>query len=203
MVSNAWKCASLVLVQFISASAYSQELEFPILNSIGRYLGVGYTRGGYHAAQDGRLDLVSQLHPPGNYRLGGLPQNYGYPTLSTPTVRMETMQYLPAPVAAPALPKKPETIAAPKPVEPTPQWLEGYLQPENSGQSESLPMPERKVVPKDLEDESSPSDLLLEENNPAQSNDLDSLLNSRTPRPATPSNNRYQQARIYQGVQGL
>lgn len=51
----------------------AQDREFPVMNTIGRYLGVGYTRAGYHAAQDGRMDIVSSRHPASDYRPGGLP----------------------------------------------------------------------------------------------------------------------------------
>lgn len=52
---------------------FAQDREFPVLNTIGRYLGVGYTRAGYHAAQDGRFDIVSSRHPASDYRPSGLP----------------------------------------------------------------------------------------------------------------------------------
>lgn len=71
MLGNIKRAALLGAVLCNPCSGWAQERELPLLNSIGRYLGIGYTRGGYHAPRDGRPDLISQRHPPSHYRPGG------------------------------------------------------------------------------------------------------------------------------------
>lgn len=141
-----------------SRTAWGADHEFPVINSIGRFLGVGYTHGGYHAAQDGRLNVISNRHPAGNYRPGGLPQ-HTRPLYSAPRSLVGSG---PSPLLAPVLadatpptsgragespsdaspsdnfsnkrPPAPQAAAAVTPEAPTrgseppPAWLEEYLQ---------------------------------------------------------------------------
>ncbi|MEZ6077034.1 MAG: hypothetical protein R3C56_15605 [Pirellulaceae bacterium] len=136
----------LGIVLAVPHAAWGADSEFPVLNSIGRFWGVGYTRGGYHAAQDGRFDIVTNRHPAPNYRPGGLPQ-YSQPIYSpppaspspvvapTPTVQ-KSGDKSSAPKKSEAKPGAPEANELPRPVVPAkpagppPRWLEDYLQRE-------------------------------------------------------------------------
>ncbi len=51
---------------FLQTTA-AQDPDYAILNSLGRFFGIGYTQGGYHAAADGRPNLVSGNHPSSSY----------------------------------------------------------------------------------------------------------------------------------------
>jgi hypothetical protein len=52
---------------------HGQSHDFPILNSIGRYFGAGYTLGGYHSIANGRLHdgTIPQIGPASHYRTTG------------------------------------------------------------------------------------------------------------------------------------
>lgn len=170
---------------------WGAEHEFPVMNSIGRFWGVGYTRGGYQAAQDGRFDVVTARHPASNYRMGGLP-NYSQQHFSTaPMVAAP----LPASVLVPnapdrngaanhsaqggpaanAKPGKPPTSAEvvpvpqpmvpAKPATPPPRWLEDYLQGQESSQSQQS-SPSTKGKPTD---ESGPATQAAPETSPSDS----------------------------------
>lgn len=173
-------------------AAWGADHEFPVVNSIGRFFGVGYTRGGYHAAQDGRLDVISNRHPASDYRPGGLPQ-YTQPLYSPPR---STGGSGPSPVLAPVptdaaarssgtsalspsdtppqdKPTAPQSDAASKPAAPAgeavppPPWLEEYLQRSGADKQRETPrneLPQPKPpVPQERDPQDSPSDLLLEE----------------------------------------
>ncbi len=183
----------IVAPQRVSA----QDREFPVLNSLGRYLGVGYTRAGYHAANDGRFDVVTQLHPASDYRRGGLPMNSmsnfgGAPIVqgwqppptaavsnsSTPAAQSPATgkatpgaNEKPSPnnerssskPVAPELIETPKPIAPPKPSGPPPSWLQDYLKDEEEASSKATNSPKDSIELKELEIDSSPSDLFLEE----------------------------------------
>ncbi len=91
----------LGLVLAVPQLTSAQDREFPTLNSIGRYLGVGYTRSGFQAANDGRFDIVSGRHPATDYRAGGLPQRAFQNQHGAPAVLgwqpQQTMQFAPTP----------------------------------------------------------------------------------------------------------
>lgn len=165
--------------------------DFSAFNSIGRYLGIGYTRGGYHAAYDGRPDLVTNRHPASAYRTGGLPYNpaqayySGYPqgvvASPAPTVAPQgnrpqaTLQILPGqakPSASPAQPsaekvQPPGPVAPANPTEPPPNWLKDYLKQEpvesTPGAASSSDSLRGSDNLLDSQSPSSPGDLLLEE----------------------------------------
>ncbi len=173
----------LGIVLAVPHTAWGADSEFPVLNSIGRFLGVGYRRGGYQAAQDGRFDAVANRHPASNYRIGGLP-HYSQPLYSPPPKATTLSSPVVAPnLAAPksadnkatpqtpgAKPSAPEAIAPPKPTAPTkpagppPRWLEDYLQGEDAkDEVNEIPQPKNNAQPSGNLPESSPSDLLLEQ----------------------------------------
>lgn len=173
-------------------AAQGADHEFPVFNSIGRFFGVGYTKGGYHAAQDGRLDAISNRHPASDYRPGGLPL-YTQPMYSPPRSLVGTgpTPQL-APVTTDATPPKsgpsaaspsnaspksnptapqadvpPKSAAPVKPAEPPPAWLEEYLQQSEADKRREIPLHElpqpKEPRPQDRIPEGSPSDLLLDE----------------------------------------
>ncbi len=171
--------------------SYAQDREFPVLNTLGRYLGVGYTRDGYHAAYDGRMDIVSDRHPASDYRLGGLPHRATPFVSGTPFVH----SWQQAPVVTspsssgastktninntgkPAADEKsstrepastkastPEVIETPRPVDPPKPSgpPPSWLKDYLKDESEkSSSGPKDNIETKAIELESSPSDLLL------------------------------------------
>jgi hypothetical protein len=179
----------LVVAQPLCGQA--QDHDFPILNSVGRYLGVGYTRGGYHAAYDGRPNVVTDRHPAADYRPGGF-QNFQQPayyansmpygaaiTPTSPapmTLNPVGTQPKPtgqsaigsAPGAEPEVLPPPPTQAPTKPTGPPPTWLKDYLQDEQAKQPPTATSsPAKNIVPQQPSldklpaPEGSPSDLLL------------------------------------------
>lgn len=176
------------------------------LNALGRYLGVGYTRGGYHANANRQLPIVKLTHPASNY--GSRALSYPYQSGYQPYIATQTGQALPAPtnMSQPAPAPAPNAPAVPqKPAGPPPQWLKPYLN-EDSTRREQLPAPAERSVPQTsdelpppdvrgegpspfrFDNEISPSDRLMPAENeanelpsPAQSNDaLLPELNSDT-----------------------
>ncbi|MEO8268883.1 MAG: hypothetical protein ABI557_04125 [Aureliella sp.] len=125
--------------------------EFPTLNSIGRFWGLGYTQGGYQTAQDGRFDIVTNRHRASNYRSGGLAQ-YSQPLYSPTLNSLVSPAQIVAPTPAAlrsddqsqalkkseAKPDLLEVVSPPmpsvptKPAGPSPRWLEDYLQEETT-----------------------------------------------------------------------
>ncbi len=197
LLSIVWAAAQAAGPQAIAPqAAWGADHEFPVINSIGRFFGVGYTRGGYHAAQDGRLNAITNRHPAADYRPGGLPQ-YSQPQYSPPRSAVGSG---PSPVLAPApsgttsgksgsaavspsnmSPKNesaaPQSDASAKPAapakpsQPPPRWLEEYLQQSEAAKAHELPLPQ-VPPPKDAAPQASPSDRLLDES----STDLDTGL---------------------------
>lgn len=150
------KLRLLLLATLVSTplSAIGQETEFPTINTIGRFLGVGYSHTGYHGRRDGRFDAIERRHPASNYGSNGL--LYPYDLAYRPVRPMR----MPAPAAvhstprvAPAMPKiappqpaiEPEQVdtpdpTPPKPSVPPPQWLKPHLkQPDIDQKKESTP----------------------------------------------------------------
>ncbi len=122
-------------------SASAQEHEFPALNTIGRFLGVGYSSTGYHNRRDGRFDVI-KARQPAYYPSNALsyPYDPAYrpyrPAHVSPAPAFSTQPYT-APAAAPkAAPElssdeaeeiQPEEVKPAKPVGPPPQWLKPHL----------------------------------------------------------------------------
>ncbi|MCA9134643.1 MAG: hypothetical protein KDA45_15855 [Planctomycetales bacterium] len=144
-----------------------QEREYPVLNSIGRYLGVGYTRGGYHAALDGRPNLVTDNRPAAHYGSGQLlhPYNSSYQAHTSggsewplgPSYSGSGGSHS----VVPASPAAPSAKPAPKPAGPTPQWLKPYLNDPPASPPEEVPTPAptaSKTEALNLLPELSPSD---------------------------------------------
>ncbi len=130
----------------------------PWLNSLGRYLGVGYSYHGYQAAQGGGLPVVRRNHPAANYRSGALLAPYHaaglQPTAhpNSPAGRIEGVLAQPA-HATGALqqptsdsPRQPAPPAGPPPI-----WLEEYLdqQPSPAPPLEPTPTPSLESSPSD------------------------------------------------------
>lgn len=146
----------------------SQDQDHPILNSIGRFLGVGYTHGGYHAAADGRFNLVTDRHPAPAYRSGQLLSLYSPHYGAPATAFGNSAGAQPTGAGGGAIEVAP--LPPPKPVGPPPEWLKTYLQDDAPAASSApafvpLPPPNRTPVPSDPIDiqdrDLSPSDRLL------------------------------------------
>lgn len=156
---------SLLFLTGLVQPAAAQHREIPIINTVGRFLGYGYTQGGYHSVT-GRPIIQRKLHPASNYRSTGL--QYAYqPGYQPVRPRMPTHQPLPAatygygqsmstlpqqPTVAPQ-PAPAASTAPPVPKEPPPEWLKKYLQQK---QGEGAPQPEE--VPAGPAEATSPSD---------------------------------------------
>lgn len=140
-------------------TAIAQESEFPTLNTIGRFLGVGYSHTGYHGRRDGRFDAIQNRHPASNYGSGALlyPYDPGYRPVRP--MRMPAAGTLHStPRIAPAMPKiappQPATEAEqidtpdptpPKPTVPPPQWLKPHLKQPGPDQSQKQVEPRNEV----------------------------------------------------------
>ncbi|MEM7476594.1 MAG: hypothetical protein AAF483_16525 [Planctomycetota bacterium] len=111
----------------------------PILNSAGRYLGVGWSRHGYQAAGNGQFRIVRARHPQQNYpsRHLSYPYSPGYQPIR-PSYAGAGQQ--PAPMLAP---EQVRPQAETKDPGPPPEWLQRYLQQKENGGAESIrPEPE-------------------------------------------------------------
>lgn len=199
MSLKCWKLLLLAIAPLAPLSAVAQDNEFPVLNSIGRYFGVGYTRGGYHAALDGRFDMSTNSHPASHYRPGGLPANHAY---ASPSLSFGASAYAPPQstlTPAPAVPM-PTAMATPKAAEPLPQWLERHRMEGNP----KAPEPPYPLAPTDnptaVDPQSSPSDLPVEKDTTTEARGIShSILESKPQSwpPTSASNlpsNHYMQA---------
>ena len=75
--------ALMLAATFPSGVVLADDNGHPLLNSVGRFLGIGYTHHGYHASQGGQLNIVKQNHPAANYRSSHLLAPY-HVTSQTP-----------------------------------------------------------------------------------------------------------------------
>ncbi|MCA9130639.1 MAG: hypothetical protein KDB22_26305 [Planctomycetales bacterium] len=155
--------AALVAYGLAATSACSQEYDFPVLNSMGRFLGVGYSRHGYHSAADGRPNIVTRIHAPQKYASGQLmyPYSPGYQPVSTTYQMAPTMSHFHSQPAStpPAAVANEETLPAPQ--EPPPVWLQPYLREKAAEPAESSganpPQPPSEQEPFFLEEDQLPS----------------------------------------------
>lgn len=194
----------VVFLLFATGNSFAQERKYPILNSMGRFLGVGYTRGGYHAGANGQFLIVKHRHPASDYRSRALayPYQAGYAPV-TPAVApqspsgMTPRQASPAPTVLlkpqldppPQLPNPaltPPDVPRKAPPPPTDASLDALPEPSNSGLRDGAPSPSDQLLDESEDDD---DDLLL----------LDSsrrvLKPMRFPRPANGGTvNRYKQA---------
>ena len=126
-------------------------------HSVGRYLGYGWTKGGYQAgAKNHQWPIVKKVARKRAYVSNGLtyPYNPGYrpTTFSAPMIQPQM------PASSPVMGGNPQPTPAPqeptKPAEPPPEWLKKYL---NDGKAESKPEPPK---PEDVinAEPASPSD---------------------------------------------
>lgn len=134
--------------------AQAQEHDFPALTAVGRYFGIGYTKGGYHSARDGRIDALAHRNPPSSYPSSQLfyPYHAGY----RPVMPAQPLYYgnsMSSQISAGRTSatgettgndgearEEPEEVQA-KPAEPAPTWLKPYLNSpdEDVSPSDTLP----------------------------------------------------------------
>lgn len=173
------KFSTAIILALVSAcsTGMAQEHDYPTLNSIGRFLGYGYTNGGYHSGNNGQFDSLKKRHPASSYRSGSLLYPYQAGYQPRPIHRPFSISSLPARAVA----EQPSVVPAPvaKPAGPPPEWLKKYMPGEaaKAGSSnrdnaedsrELIPAPpaEGKPPAKRFEDEAtSPSDNLLDDGN--------------------------------------
>lgn len=151
------------------ARTEAQERGFPILNSMGRYLGYGYTQGGYHAPANGQLPLVRKMHPASDYPSGQLQYAYnrGYQPMRPHQANYGLPAMQPRMPAAGPFPSPAQPTAPAQPAGPPPEWLKEYLKgKEAGGSAEEIerPTPQSNAAPVrdpygfDDASQSSPSD---------------------------------------------
>ncbi|MFN3192255.1 MAG: hypothetical protein ACE361_17220 [Aureliella sp.] len=127
-----------------------QERGFPVINYAGRFLGYGWTKGGYHAPVNAQIAVVKHRHPAHAYRSSGLqypyspgyqpmraaPVNYGLPARQNQWNQGGYMQPTPAP-APPAT--QPQQLKPP--AGPPPAWLEQYMEEKKTDDKEEISPP--------------------------------------------------------------
>lgn len=190
-VHNKFSTAMFLALVSACSTVAAQDHDFPTLNSIGRFLGYGYTNGGYHTGNNGQWDAIKQRHPASSYRSSSLlyPYQAGYQPRQIN--RSFSMSSLPSNVVV----AQPPVVPAPvkKPVGPPPEWLKKYMPGQaadaspsdpskTEGNLELLPAPtgEPRKPPARFEDEApSPSDNLLDEGNLLLEYDDTSFLPSK------------------------
>ncbi len=208
----------------LTGAAHAQERNLPALNSFGRFFGIGWSRGYHAGAYDGRFQHEKASHPASMYGSNALlyPYQPGYepprpfmqasPALAQPvysnTVEMQGFGSIlqgpsnqPMPNASTQLmPSQAPAIPA-KPIEPPPTWLRPFLKEEANQPVEQSKSSPREDVPAE---ETSPSDLLELQSNPAnlkkeqpqKASDDDDLLTLSPPKSPM---DRYIEARRKQG----
>lgn len=191
---------ALTLLASIGSTSHAQDRHLGVLTATGRFFGIGWTKGGYHAAANQQIPIVRQRHPASNYpsrqlsfpyQPGYAPARPGYATQTLPTWRMQSGAgwHQPGGSNLGGSPK----VAPKVPTDPPPTWLKPYLNESKPAptQSEKLPQPRELKKPEinspfQLENsqDSSPSDRgldakedhLLEDENPIEESDDDLLL---------------------------
>lgn len=131
MVSKLTAVCSLMLGLSTLSAITAQERGFPVANSIGRFLGYGYTRGGYHAASNGQLEVIRNEHPAHRNRSGSLfyphaPEHQLRQGNQTPDTPPQEVRRQPPP---PQATMRVETQAGKNQplAPPPPEWLRVYL----------------------------------------------------------------------------
>lgn len=66
----------LLVWTFSTTITFAHDYGFPTLNSVGRYLGVGWSHHTFHSRVDGRFDIISQRHPASAYPSNNLSYVY-------------------------------------------------------------------------------------------------------------------------------
>ena len=116
------------------------------LQFAGRFMGYGYTKGGYHAPANQQLHFVRNHHPAHRYASSGLmypysphyqPQRPHIPAYGLP-MQHYAQQGVPQAMQS-------EPVQAPEPVGPPPEWLKQYLDKNKETAAEDLPprLPDR------------------------------------------------------------
>lgn len=143
------KLRNLLLATLIASplTGFAQEHEFPTLNTVGRFLGVGFSHTGYHSRIDGRFNHHNR--PASAYGSSALdfPYSPSYqpfrPARISPQPQAFTAPTNVVPTPAPEMPTtedadesseeiQPEEL--PKPVGPPPNWLKPYMTEEDKPQ---------------------------------------------------------------------
>lgn len=151
----------LVICQVTTQTASAQRNAMAIGHSVGRYLGYGWTKGGYQAGYaNHQYPIVKQVARNRGYVSNGLhyPYSPGYRPIQhtfmpAPTMMHQVpgaMQHAPSGAQPTPAPKTPA-----KPTEPPPEWLKQYLDGEQKGAPEEIPAREEDV----LAEPRSPSDI--------------------------------------------
>lgn len=125
------------------------------LQFAGRFMGYGYTKGGYHAPANQQIHFVRNHHPAHRYASSGLmypySPNYQPQRPHIPAYGLPMQHY-----AHQAVPQtvQSEPVEAPKPVGPPPEWLKQYLEKNREEPAEDLPprLPDRVGEPVEPEE---------------------------------------------------
>ncbi len=168
----------------------AQDGGFPYLTALGRWAGVGYTKGGYHAPSNGQLPVVKRHHPAQSYSSWRLmyPYHPGYQPFRVSHPSQNSLGAQPLDGVPTPAPEQPETVEPEKsepektepekfePREPPPEWLRKYLdgqesqEPRGSGNAGRSSNPELKVpnpIPSPNSNEELPTPSANPNNSPA------------------------------------
>ncbi len=199
---------AVLVVVGAARTIHADESNHPVLNSFGRFWGVGWSHGYHSPTADGRFQAIKDRHPASMYASSALTYPYQSNYASTPSLQgsmvnpVETWPYFGsvspegagssegAGMTTPIMPPTKKLTPA-KPAEPPPAWLKPYLR---EGQ-DSKASPEHSLPNASQDDprrESSPSDVRDQD----QNRDDDLLLPQTNLTPLQ----RYYQARRYQGL---
>jgi hypothetical protein len=172
----------------------AQEHNFPTLNTVGRFFGVGWSHGYHSKTIDGRYEIHKQNHPANMYPSRALQYPYD------PNYAAAQVNYAPAhqpcaygqvpsglqpgmnssnvvrqPSGKTPVPNAPQVPAVPpKPIEPPPAWLRPYLnedgkrgelQNEQSLNEQREEVAPREPSPSDKAKDKDDDDLLLPQSN--------------------------------------
>lgn len=169
---------SLVLVTVLTGSVSADERKFAWVNAVGRFLGVGGTKGGYHAHPNSQMPIVRYRHPADAY--GSRHLMYPYQAGYQPHRAQAVTHPMPAMTAIPGgasnaigdMPPQPEVPAQP-PAGPPPAWIKPYLLDGQEGKPEELQSPAQAEAPQpksaqesspfEIKSDASPSDQLLDD----------------------------------------
>lgn len=166
-------------LMLVSSVASAGDYGFPALNTVGRYLGVGWSHHTYHSRVDGRFDVITNRHPASAYPSTALNHIYspGYVNLPERPYDPSGANFWGAPIAAvqpnmtsiqsngsvPQPKRAPEEVKAveqlPPKAQPKPQQPPKPMEPPPNWLKPYLDSQKKQAEGETIELERSPSDI--------------------------------------------
>jgi hypothetical protein len=142
-----------------SPLAYSNDHGFPTLNTMGRYLGVGWSHHTYHSKVDGRFNVITNRHPACEYPSSSLTHVYdagytNYPPRNFPLGSSSNFWQAPTPSVVEQKSKAPQKVSvleSEKGENSSSRKVELDTQPEIVGPEQTKPEPAFIEPPKPKE----------------------------------------------------